>query len=67
MATRMTPMRMALSNTAEGGYALGNTLLGSRSRVVLWGYEASLWASMASMAVALAISVWKMDEPRRRR
>jgi len=60
------PMRMALSNTAEGAVGALAPLLGA-GLVVLWGYEASLWASMASMAVALAISVWKMDEPRRRR
>lgn len=60
------PMRMALSNTAEGAAGALAPLLGA-GLVVLLGYVASFWAAIATMAVALVIAIWKMDEPRRRR
>lgn len=60
------PMRMALSNTAEGAAGALAPLLGA-GLVVLLGYVAAFWAAIATMAVALVIAIWKMDEPRRRR
>lgn len=59
------PMRMALSNTAEGAVGALAPLIGA-GLVILWGYEASLWATIATMAIALVIAIWKMEEPRRR-
>jgi len=59
------PMRMALSNTAEGAVGAVAPLIGA-GLVIVWGYEAALWATVGAMAVALAIGVVKMDEPRRR-
>ncbi len=60
------PMRMALSNTAEGAVGALAPLLGA-GLVLLWGYEASFWASMAMMAIALGVGLWRMEEPRKRR
>ncbi len=60
------PMRMALSNTAEGAAGAFAPLLGA-GLVLLWGYQSAFWASVATMAAALAIAIWKMDEPRRSR
>lgn len=59
------PMRMALSNTAEGAAGALAPLMGA-GLVLLAGYQLSFWASIATMAAALAITVWKVDEPRRR-
>jgi MFS family permease len=59
------PMRMALSNTAEGAMGALAPLLGA-GLVLLWGYEASFFATIVSVTIALAILVWKVDEPRRR-
>jgi len=59
------PMRMALSNTAEGAVGAVAPLIGA-GLVIVWGYEAALWATVGAMAVALAIGVVKMEEPRRR-
>ncbi len=59
------PMRMALSNTAEGAVGALAPLIGA-GLVIVWGYEASLWATIATMATALVIAMWKMEEPRRR-
>lgn len=59
------PMRMALSNTAEGAMGALAPLLGT-GLVLVWGYEASFLATMVSMAIALVILVWKVDEPRHR-
>jgi MFS family permease len=59
------PMRMALSNTAEGAIGALAPLLGT-GLVLLWGYEASFFATIVSMAVALVVLIWKVDEPRRR-
>jgi MFS family permease len=60
------PMRMALSNTAEGAAGALAPLLGA-GLVLLAGYELSLWASIVTMAAALVVMIWKVDEPRRRR
>jgi MFS family permease len=59
------PMRMALSNTAEGAIGALAPLLGG-GLVLLWGYEASFWATIAAIFVSLIVLVWKVDEPRRR-
>lgn len=60
------PMRMALSNTAEGAAGALAPLLGA-ALVLLSGYEAAFWATLAAMAAALTVTVWKVDEPRLRR
>jgi MFS family permease len=60
------PMRMALSNTAEGAAGALAPLLGA-GLVLLWGYHAAFLATVATMAVALVVTIWKVDEPRRRR
>jgi MFS family permease len=60
------PMRMALSNTAEGAVGALAPLVGA-GLVLLWGYEASFWASVAMMAIALGVGLWRMEEPRKRR
>jgi MFS family permease len=60
------PMRMALSNTAEGAMGALAPLLGA-GLVLLWGYESSFYATLATMVLALGVLVWKVDEPRRRR
>ena len=60
------PMRMALSNTAEGAMGSLAPLLGAG--LVVWlGYEASFYATIVTMIAALLVLVWKVDEPRRRR
>ena len=60
------PMRMALSNTAEGAMGALAPLLGAG--LVVWvGYEASFCATIVTMAVALGVLVWKVEEPRRKR
>ena len=58
------PMRMALSNTAEGAVGALAPLVGA-GLVLVWGYQASFWASMAAMVIALGVAFWKMEEPRR--
>jgi MFS family permease len=60
------PMRMALSNTAEGAAGALAPLLGA-GLVLMSGYEAAFWATLATMAAALAVTIWKVDEPRLRR
>jgi hypothetical protein len=35
--------------------------------VVLWGYEASFWATIITMCAALIVMIWKVEEPRRAR
>lgn len=60
------PMRMALSNTAEGAMGSLAPLIGA-GLVVLWGYQASFYLTIATMAAALAVLVWKVEEPRKRR
>jgi MFS family permease len=59
------PMRMALSNTAEGAMGALAPLIGG-GLVVLWGYEASFFATILTVAIALIVLVWKVDEPRHR-
>jgi MFS family permease len=60
------PMRMALSNTAEGAMGSLAPLLGA-GLVVGLGYEASFYATIITMVAALGVLVWKVDEPRKRR
>ncbi len=59
------PMRMALSNTAEGMMGALAPLLGG-ALVLFWGYEAAFAATLLSVAAALVILILKVDEPRRR-
>lgn len=59
------PMRMALSNTAEGLMGSLAPLLGGVLAMV-WGYKAAFIATIVSVAISLVILVWKVDEPRRR-
>jgi predicted MFS family arabinose efflux permease len=59
------PMRMALSNTAEGAIGSLAPLLGA-GLVMVWGYQSSFWATMIAMAAAFVVMVWKVEEPRRR-
>ena len=59
------PMRMALSNTAEGAIGAIAPLIGA-GLVVVWNYEASFYATILTVAVALIVLVWKVEEPRRR-
>lgn len=60
------PMRMALSNTAEGAIGALAPLLGA-GLVIAWGYEASFVATIVTMVMALGVLVWKVEEPRKRR
>lgn len=60
------PMRMALSNTAEGLMGALAPLLGG-ALVVAYGYQSAFIATIVAIAVALVIVVVKVDEPRRRR
>jgi MFS family permease len=60
------PMRMALSNTAEGAMGSLAPLIGG-GLVILWGYEAAFYATIATVALALGVLVWKVDEPRHRK
>jgi MFS family permease len=59
------PMRMALSNTAEGAMGALAPLIGG-GLVLLWGYEAAFYATIVAIAISLVVLVWKVDEPRRR-
>ncbi|MDP3739405.1 MAG: MFS transporter [Hyphomonadaceae bacterium] len=59
------PMRMALSNTAEGAMGALAPLMGA-GLVVLWGYESAFFATLITIVIALVVLVWKVDEPRRR-
>lgn len=59
------PMRMALSNTAEGVMGSLAPLLGA-GLVIVWGYESSFWATIVSMIAALVVLIWKVKEPRGR-
>jgi len=60
------PMRMALSNTAEGAMGSLAPLLGAG--LAMWlGYEASFYDTIATLIVALGVLVWKVEEPRRKR
>ncbi len=59
------PMRMALSNTAEGAMGALAPLLGAGLAVWL-GYEASFYATLLTMALALGVLLRKVEEPRQR-
>lgn len=59
------PMRMALSNTAEGAMGAVAPLIGGVLAATL-GYAAAFGASLVTMAAALCLLIWKVDEPRRR-
>jgi len=59
------PMRMAISNTAEG--AMGSIAPVVGGLLAMWlGYQAAFLATLVSVAIALVILVWKVDEPRKR-
>jgi MFS family permease len=60
------PMRMAISNTAEGLVGALAPLIGG-GLAAIWGYPAAFVATLACSAVALALTIWKVEEPRRRR
>lgn len=59
------PMRMALSNTAEGLMGALAPIVGG-ALAVAWGYDAAFVATLACISVALVLSLWKVDEPRKR-
>lgn len=59
------PMRMALSNTAEGAMGALAPLMGA-GLVVLWGYESAFFATLVTILISLVVLVWKVEEPRRR-
>ncbi len=59
------PMRMALSNTAEGLMGALAPLIGG-ALTLLWGYDAAFVASIVTVVIALALLLWKVDEPRGR-
>ena len=59
------PMRMALSNTAEGAMGALAPLVGA-GLVLLSGYHLALWTTLATMTSALVVLVAKVDEPRHR-
>ena len=60
------PMRMALSNTAEGMMGALAPLIGG-ALTLLAGYEAAFAATLISVGIALLLLVWKVDEPRHRK
>ncbi len=60
------PMRMALSNTAEGAMGALAPLVGA-GLVVRWVTMRAFYATIATMVLALGVLVWKVDEPRRRK
>jgi MFS family permease len=59
------PMRMAISNTAEG-LAGGVAPIIGGALALAFGYGAAFAAALAATAVALVLMLWKVDEPRRR-
>lgn len=59
------PMRMALSNTAEGLMGALAPLIGG-ALVLASGYHAAFIATLVALTLALVIVVLKVDEPRRR-
>ena len=60
------PMRMALSNTAEGFMGALAPMLGG-VLTLIGGYNAAFVAALVSVSVALVLFVWKVDEPRSRK
>ena len=59
------PMRMAISNTAEGIMGALAPLAGGILSVA-FGYPAAFVATLACVAASLVVLLWKVDEPRRR-
>lgn len=59
------PMRMALSNTAEGAMGALAPLIGG-GLVLISGYEAAFYATIAAIIASLGVLIWKVDEPRNR-
>jgi MFS family permease len=59
------PMRMAISNTAEGIMGALAPLAGGILSVA-FGYPAAFAATLACVAASLVVLLWKVDEPRRR-
>ncbi len=59
------PMRLALSNTAEGFMGALAPVVGGVLAVV-WGYEAAFAATIICVVASLVIAIWKVDEPRKR-
>ncbi len=60
------PMRMALSNTAEGAMGALAPLVGA-GMSILWGYESAFYATIVTVTLALGVLVWKVEEPRIKR
>ncbi len=60
------PMRMAMSNTAEGAMGAVAPLLGG-ALAAAFGYEAAFFATLVSVAIALGLLILKVEEPRLRR
>lgn len=59
------PMRMAISNTAEGIMGALAPLAGGLLSAA-FGYPAAFAATLACVAASLIVLLWKVDEPRRR-
>jgi MFS family permease len=59
------PMRMALSNTAEGLVGALAPLLGG-VLAIAFGYEAAFIVTIVTLVIALVLLIAKVDEPRRR-
>jgi MFS family permease len=59
-------MRLALSTTAEGLMAASGPLLGGLIASAL-GYTVLFGASIGCQLVALALLIWRVEEPRKRR
>ena len=58
-------MRMALTNTAEGAMGAVAPLLGA-GLIAVGGYEVNFIATLVCLGLALALALFKVDEPRRR-
>ncbi len=59
------PMRMALSNTAEGAIGALAPLIGG-GLVLAGGYMAAFAATLIAIVVSLVLLIWKVEEPRQR-
>lgn len=60
------PMRMALTNTAEGLMGAAAPIIGTLVTVT-WGYEATFVVTAVCLAAALLVVLSRVDEPRNRR
>lgn len=60
-----TPMRMALTNTAEGAAGAAAPLIGAALAVGI-SYEATFVATFVTLLASLVLMLWKVDEPRHR-